>query len=668
MAERGIIQDGWQTWRRELLAIFDRVSDVARNVERVIEPDPATQPQGLHDSRVVTTSRALEAARNSIHRDAFRVILFGDFSSGKSTLINALLREDILPRNANPTTAFTTVVGWNSVLCAELSRDADSSPEMTDVVSYEEFRRQVELRLGDDDKPVASPYVYGAVRGPFSILANHVELIDSAGVNEDPQRERVTMEYLPLVDAVIYVTMAKAAFRQQDQEHYLELLRKHGHEDIFFVVNQMDDIEDKDRRDVERRCKRIARKVSEGREPRIYFTSATNALLARTAPEKADLEEGSGVPQLEQALREFFREGRARLKLQRPAEVIRQEMFRLRESVRDQRGLLNKTAKQLSDALENKVETRRNIERTLRSIDSALALWTRHTTTMLARQTEEFLRSQVDQVNAWAGRARLPSGRFVAQGRNTAVVRLNAHLATHLDQAMRDFSMDRLNAFLQERQDALQNELMPILLDYAIQMEKFEAGLFEAPRTIDDETLRRWLLNMTTHVTMRVDAKPISAQKAGFGLILGGGGVAGGYGLFTTVGLASATAVATVAAPVVLAAVAIPLVIRRFITDRVRADAVREFKQELSENASQIAADYANRFGVELEHSTQSLSAELNHRFQEQIAQVESAIATARAGAGEVESRRRLLDGWEESLAAIERSVSTLARRMLADG
>src|SRR5262249_6031225 len=212
----------------------------------------------------------------------------------------------------------------SSARYAELSRDADSSPEMTDEVSYEVFRRQVELRLGDDDQPVASPYVYGAVRGPFPILSNQVELIDSAGVNEDPQRERVTMESLPLVDAIIYVTLAKAAFKQQDQEHYLELLRKHGHEDIFFVINQMDDIEDKDRRDVERRCVRIARKVSRGREPRIYFTSAKNALLVRTDPEKTDpekaaLEEGSGVPQLEQALREFFREGRARLKLQRPA-------------------------------------------------------------------------------------------------------------------------------------------------------------------------------------------------------------------------------------------------------------------------------------------------------------------------------------------------------------
>ncbi len=210
--------------RSELLEIFERVKTIADGVERGID----------HEHLPSTQSRILEAARNSIHREAFRVMVFGDFSSGKSTLINALLGEDILPRSANPTTAFTTVVSRADERSARLSRDIENSPEMVDVVSIEEFQRQVELRLDEEGQTMRSPYVHGAVYGPFPILSAGVELIDSAGVNEDPERERVTMNYLPLVDAVIYVTLAKAAFKQQDQNYYLDLLRKHGHDDIFF--------------------------------------------------------------------------------------------------------------------------------------------------------------------------------------------------------------------------------------------------------------------------------------------------------------------------------------------------------------------------------------------------------------------------------------------------
>lgn len=293
MNDRRIIPERWQTWRSELLEIFERVKTIADGVERGID----------HEHLPSTQSRILEAARNSIHREAFRVMVFGDFSSGKSTLINALLGEDILPRSANPTTAFTTVVSRADERSARLSRDIENSPEMVDVVSIEEFQRQVELRLDEEGQTMRSPYVHGAVYGPFPILSAGVELIDSAGVNEDPERERVTMNYLPLVDAVIYVTLAKAAFKQQDQNYYLDLLRKHGHDDIFFVVNQVDEIEDRDRADVESRCRAIARKMNRRSDPRIYFTSAKQALLARTDPAKADLEAGSNVPALEDALR-----------------------------------------------------------------------------------------------------------------------------------------------------------------------------------------------------------------------------------------------------------------------------------------------------------------------------------------------------------------------------
>lgn len=65
---------------------------------------------GLTESRVNDMERTIDAIEQSIRYDRYRVTVFGAFSSGKSTLLNALMGTDYLPSADLPTTNITTEI------------------------------------------------------------------------------------------------------------------------------------------------------------------------------------------------------------------------------------------------------------------------------------------------------------------------------------------------------------------------------------------------------------------------------------------------------------------------------------------------------------------------------------------------------------------------------
>lgn len=65
---------------------------------------------GLEDSRAKDMERSIDSVQRSICYDRYRVTVFGAFSAGKSTLLNALIGSDYLPSADLPTTNVTTEI------------------------------------------------------------------------------------------------------------------------------------------------------------------------------------------------------------------------------------------------------------------------------------------------------------------------------------------------------------------------------------------------------------------------------------------------------------------------------------------------------------------------------------------------------------------------------
>ena len=172
----------------------------------------------------------------------YMVVVVGEFNAGKSSFINALLGEALLPTGITPTTELI-----------ELIRYADA-------VS----RRTV---LRDDG---VREWTHPGVGGPGVVL------VDTPGTGSVFRKhEEIARGFLHRSDLVIFLLSAKRAFAETDRL-YLELIRNYGKK-IVVVVNQVDLLEAREQADV----RRFVQSQVEARldlKPLIFMVSAKRAL------------------------------------------------------------------------------------------------------------------------------------------------------------------------------------------------------------------------------------------------------------------------------------------------------------------------------------------------------------------------------------------------------
>ncbi len=168
---------------------------------------------------VTKISRKLESQR-------FRVA--GEFSKGKSTLLNALLGEEIQPVRDIPCSGTVTVLKYGPqqrVICKyQDGREEEISPQQyKDKASISE-----EAALGSfGDKIVKSEIKEIIFEHPnLELCRNGVGIIDSPGLNEQAERTFVTEDALKTTDAVIFLTHAQNALTEKERELLLYLKKE----------------------------------------------------------------------------------------------------------------------------------------------------------------------------------------------------------------------------------------------------------------------------------------------------------------------------------------------------------------------------------------------------------------------------------------------------------
>lgn len=279
-----------------------------------------------------------------VRSDSFKVMVTGTFKNGKSTFINALLGEEILPAYAVPTTAVINEIKYGKekravlYFCDPLPEQLpDSIPDKTlrymerykgksippMEIPYDEIEDYVVIPIGADAKQykLSSPYKKVEVFYPLEILKNGVEIIDSPGLNESVVRTHVTMDYLNSVDAVIFVLTASQIASNSEMTFLEENLKGNGFEDVLFVVNRFDEL--RTPRDQEKIRQYARVKIDEiypGAD--IFFLSSLNALEGRLNGDSHKLED-SRFLEMETRLTEFLTCDKGRAKLLQPAKQVR---------------------------------------------------------------------------------------------------------------------------------------------------------------------------------------------------------------------------------------------------------------------------------------------------------------------------------------------------------
>ncbi|MEO0645155.1 MAG: dynamin family protein [Cyanobacteria bacterium J06650_10] len=253
----------------------------------------------------------------NIQSDTFKVLVLGEFKRGKSTLINALLGEDILPSYAIPTTAVVSEIKWGikkkALLHFNKTNDGQQPPPVeipvSDLEEYVVLKRD-ELFEGKDSP--SRNYAKVEIFWPLSFCRNGVELIDSPGLNEHRFRQEVTTSYTENdnVDAIIFVLSCEQLCSRSEMD-IIDDLTSASYENIFFICNRFDLLREQERGDI--RAYGLSKLAHKTKRNRVFFISALMALDGRINDDTELIDE-SGLINFEEELENFLVRDRGRIK------------------------------------------------------------------------------------------------------------------------------------------------------------------------------------------------------------------------------------------------------------------------------------------------------------------------------------------------------------------
>ncbi|MGD0446322.1 MAG: dynamin family protein [Edaphobacter sp.] len=152
----------------------------------------------------------IDALASRLEDDSFEVALFGRVSSGKSSLLNALLETDVLPVGVNPITAVPTKLRYGASLKAAVSYgDGRSS-----LVSIEELSHLV-TEQGNPGN--LANIVRAIVEVPSPRLQRGILLVDTPGLGSLAKRGSTeTLAYLPSADLALLLIDAGTTLSEED--------------------------------------------------------------------------------------------------------------------------------------------------------------------------------------------------------------------------------------------------------------------------------------------------------------------------------------------------------------------------------------------------------------------------------------------------------------------
>ena len=235
--------------------------------------------------------------------ELFLLVIVGEYNSGKSTFINALLGDEVFAMGDLPTTRAIAI-----------------------------------LRYGQAGPPEAAGEHLQVYHYPLDVLRD-LEIVDTPGTNSiERMEEEITREFVPRADLVLFVTSLLQPLTASELD-FLGHIREWGKKTVF-VVNGVDRRNSDDQ--IGRVRQYLEREITArlgGPVPVAYFISALQALRAKLAARRDGADRGAPspvpadprneYPELERYLLETLRESeRVRLKLLSPLGVVRHLLAR----------------------------------------------------------------------------------------------------------------------------------------------------------------------------------------------------------------------------------------------------------------------------------------------------------------------------------------------------
>lgn len=196
---------------------------------QVIDDELATLPFQSEDEE------RLRKLREKKENPSFEVAFCGHFSAGKSTLLNRLLGNELLPTSPIPTSANVISIHHGDVKLEVERQNGEVE------VWHEEIPWGEAKKWGMDGESVASIRIYA----PLPFLSERAVILDTPGVDStDPRHQQVTAKQLMTTDFIVYVTDYNHV-QSETNIHFLKQLSNEN-KPIVLVINQIDKHDEKE--------------------------------------------------------------------------------------------------------------------------------------------------------------------------------------------------------------------------------------------------------------------------------------------------------------------------------------------------------------------------------------------------------------------------------------
>lgn len=621
----------------------------------------------------------LHSLQERVLADNFKVLVLGEFKRGKSTFINALLGDEILPAHAKPCTAIINEVKWGeypkALLHYEPSKDGSQlSPKP---VSIKEIEQYVVIQDGLNEKEAihSNPYEKIELFWPLLLCRNGVEIIDSPGLNENEIRQKITTDYLSRVDAILFVLSCEALASTSELNFIDNTLRSTGHEDIFFICNRFNMIRRKERESIkEYAFSKLAPRTTRGAE-RVFFIGALDALEGRLDGDEQRVA-SSGISQVEGELAKFLATEKGRVKLLRPAMELRGGIREARRVIPEREALLRTDLNTLERRSVEAQEPLRQLEIQRQQIVTRISNFLEDTKLSVKDQALSFYRELTDQkISEWANNYTIQQPveffklEFMTTQIEKVVTEVTEYLSSQIEGDLANWQRSQLQPLITRRLESLMTELDAKAQDFV--------------RKLDD--LRLQVTGTSVSTTAIDPEKKVSAIErllaAAGGYIVGGFGSAAlgavfGYeemlkSILPQVAIGIVTIVLVgfnpwVLIPAMMAGGMIQGVFKMKSTnDKIKKAVVQEYVNQIRQSSYQQSDEIANAVIAQLNEVKDTVDRGLGKEIQSVRDQVESVFTEKHKGQANVDQKLQQLQSISQELNLVESQLDELINSLI---
>lgn len=247
--------------------------------------------------------------------DLFLIVAAGEYNSGKSAFINALLGGNFLKTGITPTTSDITI-----------------------------------LRFGEKAETIRVSMGEIVMQFP-ALLLKTVTIVDTPGTNAiQREHERLTTDFIPRSDLVLFITSVDRPFTESERI-FLETIRSWGKK-VAILINKIDILDsEEDMTEVINFVKKNATQLL-GVEPKIFLISAREALKHKSQNNQPD----QYLKKVEDFIEETLNpDEQIPIKLNNPLGVLRNLINQHTRTTNDKLELLQNDIQLLAD-IEKQIE------------------------------------------------------------------------------------------------------------------------------------------------------------------------------------------------------------------------------------------------------------------------------------------------------------------------